>query len=395
MKTFLFDFLTFQDSIINGGYLYTRTILLELLKKDYKIVGICENEKLLSKEIQEIVAKNNIKVYSGFRNIEDIIKVEKIDKFFIGIAQRYNHIDLNGIACDIYIVCHDVGDICMANAKLENDLDLFKTMKKLDGKKFGLLNIAKKELSRIKNTRKFFNFRASKKYLVNGLGYQNFSQLIKQENVHIITVSEYSKYAIKYYFDDIANEILVFYCPKVYREKKEVSPSIGEKINGRKFFLLLSVNRYNKNVDVFLKQFQKFNKENDDQYFAVLVGTNYSNKDENIIGFKYLNDSELEYLMQKAYILVYPSLCEGFGLPPIESMEYGVPVLCAYDTSIPEICGEAAMYFNPLYQEDLFYKAHLLINNYEEYSKRAVLRAKQIYDKQNSDLAKLIEILTC
>jgi glycosyltransferase involved in cell wall biosynthesis len=56
---------------------------------------------------------------------------------------------------------------------------------------------------------------------------------------------------------------------------------------------------------------------------------------------------ELVSLYRRAAALVFPSLYEGFGLPPLEAMACGCPVACSAAASLPEICGDAARYFPP------------------------------------------------
>lgn len=60
-----------------------------------------------------------------------------------------------------------------------------------------------------------------------------------------------------------------------------------------------------------------------------------------------VNDEELAMFYRKAVCLIYPSLYEGFGLPPIEAMSLDCPVIASSGGSIPEICQDAATYFNP------------------------------------------------
>ena len=60
-----------------------------------------------------------------------------------------------------------------------------------------------------------------------------------------------------------------------------------------------------------------------------------------------LSDEDVKALLQGALALVYPSREEGFGLPPIEAMGLGTPVLAAASMSIPEVCGDAAFLFQP------------------------------------------------
>ncbi len=65
----------------------------------------------------------------------------------------------------------------------------------------------------------------------------------------------------------------------------------------------------------------------------------------------YVPESELPYLINGAAILVYPSLYEGFGIPPLEGMACGVPVVTSTSSSIPEVVGEAALCVDPLSHE--------------------------------------------
>jgi glycosyltransferase involved in cell wall biosynthesis len=61
----------------------------------------------------------------------------------------------------------------------------------------------------------------------------------------------------------------------------------------------------------------------------------------------FVSDSELADYYRRATLYVFPSLSEGFGLPPLEAMSYGLPVVAANASCLPEVCGEAAAYFNP------------------------------------------------
>ena len=67
----------------------------------------------------------------------------------------------------------------------------------------------------------------------------------------------------------------------------------------------------------------------------------------------FVSHDQLRALVAHAHALVMPSLYEGFGLPPLEAMAAGVPVLVARAGSLPEVCGEAARYFDPLQVEDM------------------------------------------
>ena len=61
----------------------------------------------------------------------------------------------------------------------------------------------------------------------------------------------------------------------------------------------------------------------------------------------YVSDDDLVFLYSRAYALVQPSLMEGFGLPAVEAMACGTPVISSRAGSLPEVVGEAGVYFDP------------------------------------------------
>ena len=61
----------------------------------------------------------------------------------------------------------------------------------------------------------------------------------------------------------------------------------------------------------------------------------------------YLSVEEMAYLYRHAFLLCFPSHFEGFGIPLVEAMSLGCPVICANTSSIPEVVGDAALLFDP------------------------------------------------
>jgi glycosyltransferase involved in cell wall biosynthesis len=77
----------------------------------------------------------------------------------------------------------------------------------------------------------------------------------------------------------------------------------------------------------------------------------------------YLPRQELQVLYRHARFLVFPSLYEGFGLPALEAMSLGCPVIAANASSLPEICGDAALYVAPQSVEDIVEKMRGLLKD--------------------------------
>ena len=77
----------------------------------------------------------------------------------------------------------------------------------------------------------------------------------------------------------------------------------------------------------------------------------------------YIENSDLPLIYKFATALIFPSFYEGAGLPPLEAMAYGCPVIASSAASIPEICGDAALFFNPDNVNDLANKIELVVND--------------------------------
>jgi len=84
---------------------------------------------------------------------------------------------------------------------------------------------------------------------------------------------------------------------------------------------------------------------------------------------------ELVALYRTASALVFPSLYEGFGLPPLEAMACGCPVAVSRATSLPEVCGDAAEYFDPESPEDMARAILAVLDDPAPYAQRGLERA--------------------
>ncbi len=93
------------------------------------------------------------------------------------------------------------------------------------------------------------------------------------------------------------------------------------------------------------------------------------NLKEKIIFTGLVSELELVHLINAAAVYVFPSFYEGFGLPALEAMQCGTPVAVSNTSSLPEICQDNVMYFNPYQPKELAKAVEKLLTNTELYQK--------------------------
>ncbi len=195
----------------------------------------------------------------------------------------------------------------------------------------------------------------------------------------VLAVSEYTKKEIIKQFKIKSEKIIVTYegVADLARGKAENrdSGNVLAKYQITRPFLLYVGNAYpHKNLEGLIKVFSLINSQRKD-LSLVLVGKDdyfYSRLKKYALNFSasiifpgYVPDQELKILYSKAFVYVFPSFYEGFGLPALEAMAFGLPVVSSNKTSLPEIFGTAAVYFNPEDEAEMKEKIESVINNEE------------------------------
>ena len=203
----------------------------------------------------------------------------------------------------------------------------------------------------------------------------------------IITISESEKDRIlKYTKIDSKNIEVVYhgvsedFSPD--NSQNEISLKLPEK-----YILFLGRINVRKNIQLLLSALPQI----DEKYSLVIVGK----KDHKTFNIdKYIIDLGIEkrvmllghvsykdllIILSKAKIFVFPSFAEGFGLPPIEAMKSGVPVVTSNATCLPEVCGDAALFFNPNDKYELADKVNMLGSKilYESMKIKGIEKAKE------------------
>jgi glycosyltransferase involved in cell wall biosynthesis len=158
---------------------------------------------------------------------------------------------------------------------------------------------------------------------------------------------------------------------------------VRSKFNiGKRFILTLGNSKPHKNWTELIRAFHQLKKEKEVEHHLVLAGKQDprfpQSKDlvrelkleKNIRFIEFITEEDLPILYNCASVFVLPSLHEGFGLPVLEAMACGTPVICSNASSLPEVTGEAALLVNPN-SEDLA-KAIFKVLSDEETQKRLI-----------------------
>src|SRR6185503_7722923 len=86
-------------------------------------------------------------------------------------------------------------------------------------------------------------------------------------------------------------------------------------------------------------------------------------KIEGVIFPGFVSEGQLRWLYENCQAYVFPTLSEGFGLPPLEAMVHGAPVAASSASCVPEVCGDAAAYFDPHSPADMAKKLDNLLKD--------------------------------
>jgi glycosyltransferase involved in cell wall biosynthesis len=188
------------------------------------------------------------------------------------------------------------------------------------------------------------------------LVYKYVVRRVARKSAALLAISQYVKDDIVDYASvDPAKVIVTLEAADPFEEP----PELIKTFENKKFIMFNGRPLPHKNLERLIEAFARLRDQHPDLYLMIAGKKDRSHDsyealakklkvEDRVVLTDWVTDGQLRWAMEHAEAYVYPSLSEGFGLPPLEAMLNGAPVVASNATSIPEVCGEAAHYFNPL-----------------------------------------------
>lgn len=194
--------------------------------------------------------------------------------------------------------------------------------------------------------------------------------LVARKAEHIVTISEYSKAQIVDRLGISPSKITAIYCgvdPQFGNmDRHEASVAVSKALGIQQPYLLYVGNlKPHKNISTLLRAYALLRERHDIPQQLLIVGDDLrwgpARREEcsqlGIVNATHFVPHVTQELLPKVYaaadLLVMPSTIEGFGLPVLEAMAGGTPVVCSHAASLPEVGGDAVLYFDPKSPEEL------------------------------------------
>jgi len=162
-----------------------------------------------------------------------------------------------------------------------------------------------------------------------------------------ICVSQSTANDLQRVFSVSADKIVVI--PEALPQRFILRPQLTKYTN---YLLAIGARQPRKNINILISAYLK-HKQSLSPKLIIAGEVAEKVSDPSIIYTGYIPDQYLVDLLAGAQAFVYPSLYEGFGLPILGAFYLQVPVACSNASSLPEVAGEAAIYFDPLDEEDI------------------------------------------
>lgn len=232
--------------------------------------------------------------------------------------------------------------------------------------------------------------------------YQYYVPRYLQRANTIVTVSNYTKQDIIKHYPFTKDKIIVS-CNGCKPTFQPLDTSTQQAIRtqyaeGQAYFFYIGSINPRKNVHRLIMAFDQF-KQQSSSSIKLLIGGRFgwqtgevktayeaAQHQKDIVFLGYVSDQELPRLTGAALALTYVSLFEGFGVPLLEAMKCGVPVITSEVSSMPEVVGEAGLLVNPYSVEDIAEKMEIILKK-KELRKALIEKGKLQAQKFSWDIA--------
>lgn len=219
--------------------------------------------------------------------------------------------------------------------------------------------------------------------------YKKYVPLFLKKATKIITVSHFVKRDILHHFDIKENKIIVAYNAvhpdQLLKNQNNIRINVEDLIDNKPYFVYVGSLHPRKNIVRMIDAFESFNTGHQNRYKLVLAGRMAWDTKEieakikqskNTIHMGFVTEADKYVLIQNACCLLYVSLFEGFGIPIIEGMIAGTPVITSDAASMPEIAGGAALLANPNDTLSIAAYMHEIVSN-ESLQQQLIKNGKQ------------------
>lgn len=380
-NTLLFDLTACQPiggTLNHGGKEYAEAVFYGLIRKNIRVAGFYNSKLAINKDFVEYCINNGGLIDINQTSLQDAINTQKYTAFYSSIPYYFEKIKWGNTTF-------------LGNIHGLRSIEVFTD----ENEAKYALSFKKKIIACIKQFKFIQNYKINK-------DRERIGRILALPNFICITGSLHSKCAIMVNYPSFkADNIHVFYDPLIIDNSSDVD-SFKELLN-QKYYLLVSGNRWVKNTFRGMKALDELISSGQYDGKVVVTGINprlpylkYIKNKDSFVFKKYVETKELTSLYRNAYCLLFLSLSEGFGYPPLEAISRGVPVICSPNTALYEVYQKGVLYCNPYSILDIKTKIIEMedCEMREHYIEEGKIRAKEIIKLQHQDEEKLVDFIS-
>lgn len=377
MGKLLFDLVACQSSrntMNHGGKEYGEAVFFETMKRDVDLDGLYNPDLEIDQRILDYFKEHGKLISTKEQSLQEAINTGEYQAFYSPLPYGYSSIKWGKT-------------IFVGNIHGMRPVEAF-----TDKFEYKYSNSFKLSIKALVKSFRFVERKRKIEFL------DRIGNIINNPSFVCITGSEHSKFTLLNYFPSIPSEnIAVFYDPLEILDTNDVRES-----NSEKYYLLVSGNRWLKNTYRGVIAIDQLISAGLFTSKVIVTGTipnmrylkEIKNKDRFV--FKsYVSSLELASLYKNAYCLVFLSLSEGFGYPPLEAISRGTPVVCSPLTALYEVYQNGVLYCNPYSIEDIKVKILEMEDSTirERYVKQGIEHGKRMIERQKEELPKLVDFI--